>query len=70
MVVGDYLGRRERYSPEQLAIIDTGHDPELRLTYRAWNRRVNRLARWLRQSAGVVAGDRVAALPRSTAVTA
>ncbi|MBU6335489.1 MAG: AMP-binding protein [Chloroflexi bacterium] len=62
MVVGDYLGRRERYSPEQLAIIDTGHDPELRLTYRAWNRRVNRLARWLRASAGVVAGDRVAIL--------
>lgn len=52
MYIGDYLGRREIYSPGKLAIIDAGKDPELRLTYRGWNRRVNRLANWLRDEAG------------------
>jgi fatty-acyl-CoA synthase len=64
MYIGDYLGRREIYSPDKLAIIDAGKDPELRLTYRQWNRRVNRLANWLRDEAGVVKGDRVAILAR------
>jgi fatty-acyl-CoA synthase len=64
MYIGDYLGRREIYSPEKLAIIDAGKDPELRLTYRAWNRRVNRLANWLQQQAGVAYRDRVAILAR------
>jgi len=62
--IGDYLGRREIYSPDRLAIIDVGKDPELRLTYRQWNRRVNRLANWLRREAGVGQGDRVAILAR------
>ena len=60
MYIGDYLGRREIYSPDKLAIIDAGKQPELRLTYREWNRRVNRLANWLRDEAGVDKGDRVA----------
>jgi fatty-acyl-CoA synthase len=64
MYIGDYLGRREIYSPEKLAIIDVGKDPELRLTYRQWNERVNRLANWLRHEAGVDKGDRVAILAR------
>ena len=64
MYIGDYLGRREIYSPDKLAIIDAGKDPELRLTYRQWNRRVNRLANWLRDEAGVAKGDRVAILAR------
>jgi fatty-acyl-CoA synthase len=64
MYIGDYLGRREIYSPNKLAIIDAGKDPELRLTYRQWNRRVNRLANWLRHTAGVGKGDRVAILAR------
>ena len=64
MYIGDYLGRREIYSPDKLAIIDAGKEPELRLTYRQWNRRVNRLANWLRDEAGVVKGDRVAILAR------
>jgi fatty-acyl-CoA synthase len=64
MYIGDYLGRREIYSPGKLAIIDAGKDPELRLTYRQWNRRVNRLANWLRHQAGVEKGDRVAILAR------
>ncbi len=64
MYIGDYLGRREIYSPDKLAIIDAGKNPELRLTYRQWNERVNRLANWLREMVGVSKGDRVAILAR------
>ncbi len=64
MYIGDFLGRREIYSPDKLAIIDAGKEPELRLTYRQWNRRVNQLANWLRQEAGVGYRDRVAILAR------
>jgi fatty-acyl-CoA synthase len=64
MHIGDYLGRREIYSPDKLAIIDAGKSPELRLTYREWNRRVNRLANWLKQEAAVGHRDRVAILAR------
>jgi len=28
MYIGDYLARRELYSPDRLAIIDSGKDPE------------------------------------------
>ena len=64
MYIGDYLGRREIYSPDKLAIIDAGKKPEIRLTYREWNARVNRLANWLRHVAGIGQGDRVAILAR------
>jgi fatty-acyl-CoA synthase len=64
MYIGDYLGRREIYSPDKLAIIDAGKDPALRLTYREWNRRVNRLANWLKGVAGIGYRDRVAILAR------
>ncbi len=64
MYIGDYLGRREIYSPHKLAIVDAGKDPELRLTYRQMNERANRLANWLRDKAGVEKGDRVAILVR------
>ena len=64
MYVGDYLGRREIYSPDTLAIIDSGKTPELRLTYKQWNRRVNRLANWLASAAEIEKGDRVAILAR------
>ncbi|MCP4166836.1 MAG: long-chain fatty acid--CoA ligase [Chloroflexi bacterium] len=64
MYIGDYLGRREIYSPDKLAIIDAGKQPELRLTYRQMNERANRLANWLRHEAGVEKGDRVAILAR------
>lgn len=64
MYIGDYLGRRELYTPDKLAIIDTGKDPEWRLTYRQMNERANRLANWLRHSAGIAKGDRVAILAR------
>jgi fatty-acyl-CoA synthase len=64
MYIGDYLGRREIYSPDRLAIIDAGKDPELRLTYREWNRRVNRFANWLKDEPGIGYRDRVAILAR------
>jgi fatty-acyl-CoA synthase len=62
MYIGDYLGRREIYSPDHLAIVDAGKEPEWRLTYRQMNARANRLANWLRDVAGVGPGDRVAIL--------
>ncbi len=64
MYIGDTLGRREIYSPDRLAIIDSGKTPELRLTYKEWNRRVNQLANWLRTRANIQKGDRVAILAR------
>lgn len=64
MYIGDYLGKRTLYSPDQTAIIDAGKDPVLRLSYRELDDRANRLAGWLRDSAGVGKGDRVAILAR------
>ena len=62
MYIGDYLARRELYSPARLAIIDSGKNPEWRLTFEQMNARANRLANWLRDAAGVGKGDRVAIL--------
>jgi len=62
--IGDYLARREVYSPDRLAIVDAGKEPELRLTYRQMNERANRFANWLRGEAGIEKGDRVAILAR------
>jgi len=62
MYIGDYLGRREIYSPNTVAIIDAGKSPELRLTYKEWNQRVNRLANWLKDTVEVGYRDRVAIL--------
>jgi len=64
MYIGDYLGRRQIYSPDKLAIIDAGRTPALELTFRQMNERANRLANWLRDVAGVQKGDRVAILAR------
>ncbi len=64
MYIGDYLGRRALYTPERLAVIDTGKEPEWRLSYREMNERADRLARWLRDEAGIEKGDRVAILAR------
>ena len=63
MYIGDYLARRELYSPEKLAFIDAGKTPEWRLTFRDANRRANKLANWLK-SQGIEKGDRVAILAR------
>ncbi len=61
MYIGDYLGRRTIYSPDALAVVDTGKTPELRLSFAQMNERANRLANALR-AAGVGKGDRVAML--------
>ncbi|OGO66597.1 MAG: long-chain fatty acid--CoA ligase [Chloroflexi bacterium RBG_19FT_COMBO_50_10] len=63
MYIGDYLARRELYSPDKLAFIDAGKDPEWRLTFRQANQRANRLANWLKVK-GITKGDRVAILAR------
>ena len=62
MTIGDYSGRRALYSPDNLALIDTGKTPELRLTYAELNERANSLANWLRHTAGIGSSDRVAIL--------
>src|SRR5512139_2796179 len=64
MYIGDYLGRREIYSPDKLAIIDVSKKPEWRLTYRQFNERAKRFANWLHDVAGIRKGDRVAVLAR------
>ena len=63
MYIGDYLARRELYSPDKLAFIDAGKSPEWRLTFRDANRRADTFANWLR-SQGIGKGDRVAILAR------
>lgn len=62
MYVGDILGRRALYSPDQLAIVDAGKTPHRMFTYAEMDARANRLANWLRDGAGVGKGDRVAVL--------
>jgi fatty-acyl-CoA synthase len=44
MYIGDYLARRNLYSPAKLAFVDYGKRPVLNLTYSAANKRANRLA--------------------------
>jgi len=63
MYIGDYLARRELYSPNKLAFIDAGKNPQWRLTYRQANHRANKLANWLKIQ-GIEKGDRVAILAR------
>lgn len=63
MYIGDYLGRRELYSPDQEAFVDYGQDPVLRLTYEEANQRANRLANFY-ISKGIGFQDRVAILAR------
>lgn len=63
MYIGDYLARRELYSPDKLAFIDAGKSSEWRLTFRDANSRANQLANWMK-SQGIEKGDRVAILAR------
>ncbi len=63
MYIGDYLARRELYTPNALAFIDYSQDPVLRLTYQQANQRVNRLANFL-QERGIGFRDRVAIMAR------
>ena len=64
MYIGDYLGRREIYSPNALAVVDYGKHPPLRLNYRELNQRAKRFANLLREHANIGKGDRVAILAR------
>jgi fatty-acyl-CoA synthase len=61
MYIGDYLARRELYSPDKLAFVDYGREPVLRLTYAMANERANRLANFFSER-GVGFRDRVAIL--------
>jgi fatty-acyl-CoA synthase len=63
MYIGDYLARRELYSPDKLAFIDAGKNPEWRLTYREANQRADKLANWFKTQ-GIGKGDRVAILAK------
>ncbi|RMF53513.1 MAG: long-chain fatty acid--CoA ligase [Chloroflexota bacterium] len=63
MYIGDIAGRRAIYSPEALAVVDSGKTPHLKLTYRQLNNRANRLAHWLRVQ-GIGKGDVVGILAR------
>jgi fatty-acyl-CoA synthase len=63
MFIGDYLARRELYTPNRLAIVDAGKSPALRLTYAQMNARANSLASYLHEQ-GVGPGDRVVILAR------
>lgn len=65
MYVGDILGRRALYTPDNLAVIDAGSTPHRSFTYGEMNARADRLANWLRDGAGVGKGDRVAILAHS-----
>ena len=62
MYVGDILGRRAIYSPDDLAIVDAGKNPHRSFTYRELNDRANRLANYLQDGVGIEKGDRVAIL--------
>ncbi|MEJ5224853.1 MAG: AMP-binding protein, partial [Anaerolineales bacterium] len=63
MYIGDYLARRELYTPEKTGFVDYGKTPVWRLTFREANQRANRLANWLKAQ-GIQKGDRVAVLAR------
>ncbi len=63
MYIGDYLGRRELYTPNKEAFIDYGFDPVLRLTYQQANQRANQLANFY-LSQGIGFQDRVAILAK------
>ena len=60
MYIGDYLGRRTIYSPDALAVVDTGKTPELRLSFAQMNERANREAKERNFTLHVVAADQPA----------
>jgi fatty-acyl-CoA synthase len=76
MWIGDWLGRRARYTPHKEALVvmpaalaaGTGVPgaAPLRLTYEEWNGRANRTAHFL-QAQGVGKGDRVGVLAQNCA---
>jgi fatty-acyl-CoA synthase len=59
MYIGDWMERGERYYAESTAVVDVAKGEAGRFTYRQMNARANRLAAYLRDEAGVRAGERV-----------
>ena len=76
MLIPDWLARREALSPERVALIDqaaagprAGGDQARggrEITYRAWNRIVNRSARFLLSTVSLRKGERVAVLSKNS----
>ena len=64
MYIGDTIGRRALYSPDETAVIDTGKSPTTRFTFAQLNKRANQLANWLQTEVGIKQGDRVAILAK------
>lgn len=58
MYIGDTLARRAIYTPNALAVIDSGREIDEDYTYAELNDRANRFANWLKQ-AGIKRGDHV-----------
>jgi fatty-acyl-CoA synthase len=59
MYIGDTLARRAIYSPDRLAVVDTGKAPRFEFTYRQLNERANRFAHWLQDEVGIQPRDRI-----------
>lgn len=59
MYIGDYMARRAIYTPERLAVVDSGKADRPGYTYAQMNERANRFANWLHDTAGIAKGDRV-----------
>jgi fatty-acyl-CoA synthase len=59
MYIGDTLGRRAIYTPDRLAVVDTGKPDRPHYTYAQMNERANRFANWLQETVGVHKGDRI-----------
>jgi fatty-acyl-CoA synthase len=64
MYLNNWLNRRELLTPDKVALIDTMHNKQ-RITFRTWNRSVNRTANFLSTALHVQKGDRVAVLARN-----
>ena len=64
MYIGDTLARRAIYTPDALAVIDTGKATDKTYTYATLNERANRFANWLKQ-AGIKRGDKVGILAKN-----
>ncbi|MGB8646229.1 MAG: long-chain fatty acid--CoA ligase [Anaerolineae bacterium] len=65
MYVNNWLTRREMLTPDKVALIDATHGNR-RITFREWNRAVNRTANFLRDGLRVQKGDRIAVLARNS----